>query len=174
MATAGHFSSTARSFDGERKADLVAWSLSRAMRMVIPVPVGTNPGKPNRNAAKTSINIPTNSAASRMDARSRALIVIPVVVGSSRISHPKTPTICALSCPSSELIVSRASRADSRCSDVRSFDFGPPAAGAAHSVSSRYRTGAYGVDGRGCDERLQLRTGVRNDAVDPHNFCPPE
>ena len=48
-----------------------------------------------------------------------------------------TAVICSLSCPSSSLIVSRASRSASRCEGVRSLDRGPPAAGAGHPVSSR-------------------------------------
>ena len=48
-----------------------------------------------------------------------------------------TAVICSLSCPSSALIVSRASRSIARCSGVRSLDLGPPAAGAAQPVSSR-------------------------------------
>ena len=49
------------------------------------------------------------------------------------IDRPRyTAVICSLSCPSSALIVSRASRSNSRRSGVRSLDPGPPAAGAAH------------------------------------------
>lgn len=47
-----------------------------------------------------------------------------------------TAVICSLSCPSSSLIVSRASRSSSRCAGDKSFDRGPPAAGAAQPVSS--------------------------------------
>ena len=65
-----------------------------------------------------------------------------VAAGGTRSNEPThrpryTAVICSRSCPSSSLIVSRASRSASRCEGVRSLDRGPPAAGAGHPVSSR-------------------------------------
>jgi hypothetical protein len=50
--------------------------------------VGTKARKPNEFVVKKVIKIPTNRLVTRMDVGLDAEIVIPVVVGSSPISHP--------------------------------------------------------------------------------------
>jgi hypothetical protein len=51
--------------------------------------MGTNPSKVTEFVVKKWTKFPTKQATDRMDAGLNIKIVIPVVVGSSPISHPK-------------------------------------------------------------------------------------
>ena len=67
------------------------WPQTQGRRaVVLSRMTGMNVRKPNEHAGAIALKIPTNSATGRASYRSMLVIVIPVVVGSSPISHPKS------------------------------------------------------------------------------------